>query len=246
MSLSGFVDDVKEREKTLTVFADGDATVAELREFFEVQNIAVRRGHVEGEAPGDFVVLHQEGEAVAVSTLRNLRGSLFLADPQSGFEPGSFGTDEGPDVLNSLGNTTFSVDCEGRTLLTGISNYIGELAFRAGAGTLHSGIRRLSALAEDPSRTTLYRRVADAGVETHVYGDRDADLPDLPGVSVHTPGTEEVARTRFDVFDGAGDDAGKAAMVAIEEDRDSFRGFWTFEAGIVDRIDDYVRETYLG
>ncbi|PSQ18834.1 hypothetical protein BRD00_03545 [Halobacteriales archaeon QS_8_69_26] len=245
MSFSTFVDDVKEREKTLTVFAANDeSTLSELRDFFEVQNIAVRRGHVEGDEPRDFVVLHQEGDAVAVSTLRDLRQSLFLTDRPSGFGS-SFDVDEAPDVVNSLGNTTFSVDCEDRTLLTQISNYVGELAFRAGSGTVHSGIRRISALTEDPSRLALYRKVADAGVETHVYAARDADIPEIGGVSVHVSDADEIASARFDVFDGAGDDASKAAMVAFDQGEDSFRGFWTFEADIVDEIEAYVRETYL-
>ncbi|PSQ59238.1 hypothetical protein BRD18_03940, partial [Halobacteriales archaeon SW_7_71_33] len=83
MSLAEFIDDVREREKTLTVFTDDASVVEALRDFFEVQNVAVRRGETEGDGPEDFVVLHEEGEAVAASTLADVRGGLFLdvADP---------------------------------------------------------------------------------------------------------------------------------------------------------------------
>lgn len=249
MSLSDFVDDVKEREKTLTVFTEDDdeELFSQLRDFFDVQTITVRRGHVEGGGPQNFVVLHQEDDAVAVSTLNDVRDSLFLGEEPASFRRSDAALPNGktPDVVSSLGNTTFSVDSEDWMLVTQISNYIGELAFRTGEGTVHSGVRRLSALAEDASRMGMYRKLADAGLETHVYGRGDADPPALPGVSIHPTDDEEIARTRFDVFDGAGDDASKAAMVAIEASSESFRGFWTFEAGLVDDLLAYVRDTYI-
>lgn len=246
MSLSRFVDQVKDREKTLTVFADHDEELfSELRDFFGVQNIRVRRGHVDGTGPDDFVVLHQGDDAVAVSTLADVRDALFIGEA-SGFRPEDrVASDATPDVVQSLGNTTFSVDDEDRLLLTQISNHVDELAVRAGGGTLHSGIRRVSALHEDASRMGLYRKLAEAGVETHVYGDYDADPPAIPRVSIHPEDADEIAETRFEIFDGNGDDASKAALVAIELGRNSYRGFWTFEADLVDDLSDYVRETYL-
>lgn len=245
MSLSRFVDDAREGEKTLTVFTDDDEELfEELREFFGVQNVRVRHGHVEGTGPAEFVVLHQGEDAVAVSTLSAVRSALFV-DEDADFRPGDGDDAETPDVVRSLGNTTFTVDGDDELLLTRIANHVDELAYRTGEGTLHSGIRRVSALVEDAATMSRYRRLAEAGVETHVYGEFDADPPAVPRVSVHPEDADEVAETRFEVFDGP-DAASKAALVAVERGRDSYRGFWTFEADIVEDLAAYLADTYLG
>ncbi len=244
MSLAEFVDDVREREKTLTVFTDEESIVEELREFFEVQNIAVRRGQVEGDAPDDFVVLHQEGEAVAVSTLSDVRESLFLG--------GGVGTDtrrlqvdaaETPDVIGSLGNTTFTADGEDDHLLAQIAHYIADLAFRTGAGAVHTDASRITVGTGPRTRASdVDRKLLEAGVEVHVYGDPEDTVE---GTVLHGVDAAEFERARFVVFDGDGDDADKAALVVTTGDG-NYRGFWTFEAKIVDEILGYLRATYGG
>lgn len=243
MSLAEFVDDVREREKTLTVFSDDETIVDELRDFFEVQNISVRRGTVEGAGPDDFVVLHQEGAAVAVSTLADVRESLFLggAVGRSGSTRGLQVVDvETPDVIASLGNTTFTAEGDDDLLLSQISHYIADLAFRTGAGAVHTGPHRIAAV--DGARTqNVDRKLIEAGVQLHVYGDGETHEEAI----LHGVDTEEVESTRFVVYDGDGDDAYKAALVATTENGD-YRGFWTFEARIVDEILGYLRGTYGG
>jgi len=239
MSLAEFVDDVREREKTLTVFTDDESIVGELREFFEVQNIAVRRGQVEGDAPEDFVVLHQEGEAVAVSTLSDVRGGLFLGG-SVGETPLRVDDAETPDVIGSLGNTTFTTDDDDDHLLAQIAHYIADLAFRTGAGAVHTDDDRITA---GPVRTRdVDQKLLEAGVDVHVYG---TPVDAVSGVVVHETEADEFEHTRFVVFDGDGDDADKAALVVTTEDGD-YRGFWTFEAKIVDELLGYLRATYGG
>lgn len=244
MSLAEFVDDVREREKTLTVFTENGSIVEELREFFEVQNIAVRRGEVEGEAPEDFVVLHQEGEAVAVSTLSDVRGSLFLEGGVGGDTHGLQVADgDTPDVIGSLGNTTFTADGEDDHLLAQIAHYIADLAFRTGAGAVHTDDSRITVGTGGRTRARdVDRKLLDAGVEVHVYGTPE-DLAE--GTVVHDADAAEFEHARFVVFDGDGDDADKAALVVTTGNGD-YRGFWTFEAKIVDEILGYLRATYGG
>lgn len=246
MSLSGFVDEIKEREKTLTVFtaAEDEQLFDELEEFFGIQNITVRQGRVDPDGPQNFVVLHQEGNAVAVSTLEDVRNSLFLGGASSRIRGEmSLAEDESPDVINSLGNTTFSVDGDDRHLVTQISHYIQDLAHDAGDGVLHAGVQRLSNLDTSADSYELYSKIADAGVEVHVYGRPDATVSG-DAVHVHSPDAEEVVTTRFAVFDGAGDDAMKAAMIAIGPEDGEYRGFWTFEASIVDDVREYLEGAY--
>jgi len=247
MSLLDFIEDVKEREKTLTVFtADEDEQLfTELADFFEKQNITVRRGEVEGGGPQNFVVLHQESNAVAVSTLEAIRESLFLGGTSPRF-PGQIRLREGetPDVLSSLGNTTFRAREEDRYLITQISHYIEEIAWGTGGGTIHSGFRTLSELRDDAANYGIYTKLVEAGVDVHVYGDPDVDFPVDTGFEIHAETTDEVRQSRFVVFDGGGDPTDKAAMVAIEEEPGSFRGFWTFDGPFVDEIFAYVERTY--
>lgn len=247
MSLLDFIDDVKEREKTLTVFtaAEDEQLFAELADFFEVQNITVRRGEVDGGGPQNFVVLHQEDEAVAVSTLEDVRDSLFLGGSSPRF-PGQLRLTEGetPDVLKSLGNTTFTAESKDRYLITQISHYIEEIAWRTGAGTVHSGFRTLSTLRDDAATYGIYTKLLEEGVDVHVYGEADVEVPEDTGFTVHRDDTEELRQSRFVVFDGGGDRTNKAAMIATEEEPNSYRGFWTFEADFVDEIFSYVERTY--
>lgn len=248
MSLLDFIEDVNEREKTLTVFTakEDEQLFGELAEFFEVQNITVRRGEVEEGGPQNFVVLHQEGDAVAVSTLQDVRDSLFLGGSSPQF-PGELRLTEGnaPDVLSSLGNTTFTARDEDRYLIAGISHYIEEIAWRARGGTIHSGFGTLSALRDDAASYGIYTKLDEAGVDVHVYGESDAEFPDGTGFAIHSEDTEEVRQSRFVVFDGAGDPTDKAAMVATEEERNSYRGFWTFDGEFVDEILAYLDRTYV-
>jgi len=247
MSLFDFIGDVKEREKTLTVFTadDDEQLFTELAEFFEKQNITVRRGEVEGGGPQNFVVLHQESDAVAVSTLEDIRESLFLGGASPRF-PGQIRLTEGktPDVLSSLGNTTFRAREEDQYLITQISHYIEEIAWRARGGTIHSGFRTLSELRDDTANYGIYTKLVEAGVDVHVHGESNATFPEDTGFEIHGGATDEITQSRFVVFDGGGDPTDKAAMVAVEEEPGSFRGFWTFDGAFVDEILAYVERTY--
>jgi len=241
MSLADFVDDVRQREKTLTAFTGDESIVEELRNFFEVQNIAVRRGEVEGDAPEDFVVLHQEGEAVAVSTLADVRDRLFLAGRADSRRELRVTDVETPDVIGSLGNTTFTADGEDDMLLAQITHYIADLAFRTGGGAVHTGPTRIAEMDGRQTRDRdVDRKLLDAGVEVNVYGQSDTVAE---GVVHHETDAAEFETTRLVVFDGDGDDARKAALVVAVTDGD-YRGFWTFEAKIVDEILGYLRATY--
>ncbi|PSQ39660.1 hypothetical protein BRD13_02145 [Halobacteriales archaeon SW_5_70_135] len=245
MSLAEFVDDVREREKTLTVFTDDASVVEALRDFFEVQNVAVRRGETEGDGPEDFVVLHQEGEAVAVSTLADVREGLFLdvadpGEPTGGLRTTDAGT---PDVIGSLGHSIFNVEGEDDMLLAQTAHYVADLAYRVGGGAVHTGHNRIAETDDGASRDRdVDRQLTAAGVELHVYGRPDGVVDE---VVVHETDATEFETTRFAVFDGDGDDADKVALLVTLDDGD-YRGFWTFEARIVDQILGYLRATYGG
>jgi hypothetical protein len=240
MSLSELVDEVKEGEKTLTVFtrAEDDRLVAEVEQFFEVQNITVRWEHVDPESPKDFVVLHQDGDPVAVSTLADVRDSLFLheSDPETPADT-SLSEAETPDVVNSLGNTTFAADGDDGMLLTQLSHYIVELAYETGAGRLHVGVGTLPDLGFAVDSRGVVEKLVRAGVEVHVYGD-DGDA-EGDGVVLHDAEGESTD-CRFVAFDGGGEDARKAAMVAVDPEDGRYRGFWTFEVDLVDDVTRFV------
>jgi hypothetical protein len=241
MSLGEFVDEVTEGEKTLTVFTaeEDDRLVAEVEQFFGVQNITVRWERVDTDGPEDFVVLHQDGDPVAVSTLSDVRDSLFLQEQRRGPPGGdSLARGETPDVIRSLGNTTFATDGDDRMLLTQISHYILELAHETGGGRLHVGVGPLSDLAFALDDRAMFGKLARAGVEVHLHGGNAAGTRE--GEVVAHDAVGETDDCRFVVFDGDGENARKAAMVAIDPDGESYRGFWTFEAALVDDVTAYL------
>jgi hypothetical protein len=236
MSLAEFVDEVAEGEKTLTVFtaAEDERLVAEIEQFFDVQNITVRWEHVGSDGPKDFVVLHQDGDPVAVSTLADVRDSLFLRHDEQGLPVDvALSRGETPDVVNSLGNTTFATDGDDEMLLTQISHYVLELAHGTGSGRLHVGVGGLSDL--ELAVDDAFEKLVRAGVEVHHYGGDPTEAGD--GVVVHDA-ADESTDCRFAVFDGGGEDSRKAAMVAVDPEGGRYRGFWTFE---VDLVDDVTR-----
>jgi hypothetical protein len=145
-------------------------------------------------------------------------------------------------VIGSLGNTTFTAEGEDDLLLSQIARYIADLAFRTGAGAVHTGAPRI--VAEGDHTGDVDSKLVEAGVELHVYGDAGRERVSEAAIC-HDTDSQEVATTRFVVYDGDGDDADKAALVATTADGD-YRGFWTFEAKIVDEILSYLRATYGG
>jgi len=239
MSFREIIESVNGSRSTLTLFnVDAPpAVVDQVAAHLEQQQVRLRTDSSERGTPTNFAVLSQDGEFVAASDLRDVYEHV---DVETGLHTET-DLDEFayPDVLRAIDNTTFSEFGKRRMIMA--SREIEKRAWEVGAGELHTGFQRLSMLA---GQERIYRKLGESPIETHVYG-RPADgLPVDLDVSVHGIDEEEIGRTWFLLFDGAGTDDEKCGLLAEEVGDDVYSGFWTYEADLVDEIFAHLRSTY--
>ncbi|MFC3478932.1 DICT sensory domain-containing protein [Halobacterium litoreum] len=232
MGLRRVIEDVRGREKTLTVYAPpGTDVVASVREYFASQNVAIEHEPTT-DAPA-HAVLSDDGEyltSVGTDALRALTGS----------EPHPIGEDAAySPLLEHLDRTTFT--SYSRCQMMQASREIEDRAWRAKSGCLHAGFQRLSNL--EPEVET-YAQLADSDLDVHVYGERDAEIGAGESFTVHATDDPEITTTWFVVFDGGGNEQQSSALLAEEQDDGGYYGFWTYDASLVaDALDalDAVR-----
>ncbi|WP_232702257.1 histidine kinase [Halobacterium wangiae] len=228
--LPEIVDLVDERELTLTLYNDdaGDGMRGDIRSYFQVQSVELRRATTDDGRPRNFFVLHDRDHFVDATSLASLyrviRPDSELLDV---VDPAVI---EYPDLLRQIDQTVFTD--YGRPRMTIASREIEEFAYRHG-GSLHAGFQVYSNL---KPQYALYDRIARAGVDTHLYGAPDWHVPSEVH-DLHEYADDEITSTWFVVLD-AERDAEKRALLAEERERDQFYGFWTFDAEIVDTILD--------
>lgn len=231
MSLSELIEGVEAAEKTLVVYNAEDA-VEEIRERFADRNVAVESA---GAArPERFLVLSHDGEfldAIGVDAL--------LEEPET--ERPGFGAEAYRPILSRLDETMFT-SYDGRRMLAA-SREIEDRAWRIGRGELHAGFQRLSTL---ETQLEAYTRLGgrDALV-VHAYAVPDAPVPEQDAFFVHPERSEEIERSWFVAYDGAGLDENKCALLAEEREPDSFYGFWTYDPDTVDYVIDHLSSSYL-
>ena len=239
MALADFLDDVARRRKTLTVFAP--ERYQRLADHFESRNVTVEHESLPDDGSGGFVVVTEDGEFVG-SVGGDAVGELVAPQTAFGIAP----SDATRALLDLLADTTF-VSFDGRQMLAA-AREIEDRAYRYGRGTLRTGFQSLSALR---SQERVYELLAgETDLDVHVYGRPDWQ-PEIPGVSVHAEDAPEIGHFWFLIYENDADEQA-SALVAEEAttrlggtgEARTFSGFWTYDAGIVAELDDYLRETY--
>lgn len=235
-SIRSLVGDVESGGGTLSVYEPSTPSVTDrLEAHFGPQRVDVELAEsVGGNTPANFAVLHDDGDFVAASDLDVVESVL-------AFEAGlvrnpDLDADEYPAVLAHEDTTTFRSYSKPRMVLA--SREVEHAAHRGGAGELRAGFQRLSTMADQWS---LYRRLADRGLDVHAYGVPDWEPPTDAAVEFHRTDDPEIRDSWFVAYDGDGDDARKAALIAVEGDDGTFRGFWTYDADLVDEFFAYLR-----
>ena len=235
MSLTELIAGVEDHEKTLTAFnADGD-TVEALREQFRDRNLTVAAERTPSGKPDSFAVLSEDGEFVtAASVAEVIEATDARTDPE-------FDDEAYRPILDHLDETMFTSYDIGQ--MVAASREIEDRAWRVGEGTLHSGFQRLSML-ED--QMDVYGRLAGEGtLDVHAYAYPDADVPPHDtDLTVHVERADEIERSWFVVYDGAGVDVDKCALLAEERESRAFYGFWTYDPSTVDWMIDHLESTY--
>lgn len=226
--LQDIVQHVDERTLTLTLYnSNADRSVLEdIQSYFAVQTVNLRRGTTDDARPRNFLVLHDEDEFIEATVLRSLYRVVRPDSPLLGVtDPDDI---EYPDLFAEIDQSLFTD--YGRSRMIVASREIESQAHRYG-GTLHAGFQTFSNL---KPQYRLYERLADAGVDTHVYGVDDWTVP-TDAHDYHAYEDPEIRDTWFVVLDHE-DPSHRRALLAEERSQNQFYGFWTFKSSVVDLI----------
>ncbi|WP_121822330.1 DICT sensory domain-containing protein [Halostella salina] len=239
MSLRDVIADVESQRKTLTVFnpAPDSAVESDLRSYFADRNVEIRTEETDTGRPAGFAVLYRDETfltATSTDALRELMDDLPSNDGDLGVDAAAHA-----DVLRHLRETTFTSYSIRR--MVAASREIEDRAWRVGDGRLYAGFQYVSTL---DGQSDVYRDLAERPLDVHVYATPDEDPPELTGVTVHAEDDPEIERSWFVVFDGAGSDDRKCALLAEERGDREFYGFWTYDPPVVDRIVDHLKRRY--
>ena len=233
--------------RTVTVYSDEPHSG--LADRFVDWNVELRFDRLpEGTREG-FVTIRQAGEFLASVDVSVLAGffepSLTL--------PGRSRGDDGALAmfLDSLDETLFHATA--RRQLLAASREFEDRAWRVGAGRLTAGFQRPAAL---EAQRSVYERLADCGLDVHVYFDGEWNTPTIPGVRMHAIRNDEIGQFWFVAFDGgpesqttpgegvSGRPSQACALLARETEPRTYSGFWTYDQARVESLLDYLAETY--
>ncbi len=232
MSLIELIAGVEAHETVLTAVNTEPEAVTTLEEHFRDRHVSVTAADLDGD-PRSFVVLSRDGEFVTAVSVDEILRTSESTDP--GFETESY-----RPILDHLDETMFTSYSIGQ--MVAASREIEDRAFRIGSGLLHSGFQTLSVLA---SEVPTYDRIASReGLEVHAYAAPEGDVPEHGDFTIHIERDAEIRNTWFVVYDGAGIDDNKCALLAEERGDREFYGFWSYDPDTVDYIISHLQSTY--
>lgn len=233
MSLLELVAEVEDREMTLTVYNADPEMSRDIRERFADRNLVVESATTASGKPEAYVTLSNESGVLTATS---------VADLQAMFEDsGPIGADVQAyrPVIDYLSETLFtSWDPEKMLAAT---REIEDRAWRIKRGRLLVGFQNLDVF---ETVRDVYERLAGSDLDIEMYTTPNGDPPSIDGITVHVEPSPEIERCWFVVYDGAGADENKCALVAEEREPRHYYGFWTYDPETVDRIFTHLEATY--
>jgi len=218
MRLERFFSDIEAPERTLAVINRSAPRPIQrmLEETFDGQAVEVDERSLPDSDEDVVLLLDSDGDApevVASSPLSALQDAVLLVNSDL-YKTSTAGFDEYelPEVLSKLDEVPFRLrgypeSNKEKLLLIAISRHIERRAYRTGTGRLRSSFQRLSRLDDEQGTRAVYEQVADAGVQTHIYGVPDWSPPMEFPVRAHGGYAEEYRRSWFVVFTPENGDA---------------------------------------
>ncbi|MFC4407774.1 DICT sensory domain-containing protein [Haloarchaeobius iranensis] len=218
-------------DRQFTVYGRDGGT--DIEEQFAAHSVTVDCRQLPPDGPDPFVVVEEAGEFVGVLPVTELE---WLLTPPVVRPTSPAAVSPGYRVLfEVLDETVFTA--LNRRQLDAVSKEIEDRARRVGSGRLRASFQQLSTFAD---QVEWYWTLGEAGLDIHVYGAPDWEPPAIPGVTYHGYGDGSVERYWVLTFDG-GSDPSQACGLAARADADSFDGFWTDDAELVEEIEHALR-----
>jgi hypothetical protein len=210
-------------------------------EAFERQSVDVVEATTD-DAAEDVVLLVEDGEVVATSSLQSLMRAFLMVNVDL-YRTGTSGIDkhEPPAVLTGLDDTVFTLrgypqSAKEKLLLVLVSRYIERRALAADAGRLRSAFQRLSRIDDELGTRRVYERLSETAVDVHLYGVPDRTPPTSIDATVHDGRGPGYRRSWFVVFSSPED---SAALVALRRG-DEWWGTWTHDPDRVAAVDALI------
>lgn len=230
-SLQEIVRSVEAERQSLAFFnvtAPRDALRA-VESYLDPHGLDLRRETTDRGRPTDFVVLGDGEEFLGAARLEELTRVAGPDSPLLDVEhPENI---QYPDLLRQIDHSTFTAYDKRRMLVA--SRGVEDFAWEHAGGTLHVGFQSLS-LAEP--QWPLYRTLADAGTDLHLYGAGEWEPPTAAeNVTLHVSDAEEVRRSWFVVADAP---ERCRALLSWERAPAEYVGFWTDRRPVVETILD--------
>lgn len=247
MTLRQFLDDDAGATRSLVIL---NRTAPEpiariLSKMFNGESISVKEAELDAFA-SDTVVLVKDGAVVAQSSLDALQEEILLVNSDL-FITGARGLEdiEPLPILESLAETPLFVrgypeSHSEKLLLTLISRYIERRAWRQQRGTLRASFQFLERINDEIGTHQVYQRLDRAPVDVHVYGAPGWSPQPDSTITAHAGWSEEFLESWFVVYTPPEGDASHAALLALEEGPNEWRGFWTYNQSKVEAMDEYI------
>ncbi len=218
-----------------------------IEKLFAEQDVAVEEIDT-SEYDDNTILLFEEGEVIATSTLEELSNAILLVNSDL-FITGTRDLEETtvPDVIDGLTDVNFTLrgypasDTE-KLLLILISRHIERLAYENGDGWLRSSFQRLSRINDERGTREAYKSISETAVDVHVYGRPDWTPTPEFGVTAHGGYKWDFRYSWFVIYNPPDDgEIDGAALLAIETDQSTWEGFWTYDQEIIDEMTEYIR-----
>ena len=203
---------------------------------FDRLNVAVRTTETELSTPTDVALLHRDEDLLASTSVPDLLAAIDITE-DDGLQKQAQTT----ALLDAIDKTTYGARGADKRFLVQVSHTIEMLATRTGRGRIHAGFQELSRLVDDPRARRIYERLAERGVDVHIYGVPDTDLPDTDW-TVHPADEGELSTTWFVGFTAPGTD--RAGVLVAEEHEDGYDSFWSYRQDLSEQLDEYLRASY--
>ncbi|RMB24931.1 hypothetical protein ATH50_0011 [Haloplanus aerogenes] len=226
-----------------------DAKVDAIVDYFE--RFDLETGHVTAaELPDAFLVLTDGDACLGAVGIKELHDYLFDALRDASLADLTEDVRQRPIVegfLARLDQNVYSLTGERRLPLVCVSQLLESRAWRRGAGSLHAGVQRLSTFESAPATWTRYRKIAEASVETTVYGQTDWEPEDWGAVTAYGDESGSLVGEYWFVIYSGPEKYDDGALLAHETETNRYTGFWTFDSATVDAlvetlVDDYQPE----
>ena len=256
MSLARFVErhEGEERALVLANRSQPEQLRSMLAGVFQRQTVTVDEAVVESVPENTVLLLDGAGDIIAQSPLDAVSESLLFTNSDA-FTTGSTSLEETdlPDVITGLDGVTFRLrgypqSHKEKLLLIAVSRHIERVSWQRDGGTHRASFQKLSRIIDERGTARVYRRLAQSGADTYVYGvasDDERGPADL-GVTVHSGESREYRDSWFVIHRPQGAEQASGpdplALLAIQDETGVWDGFFTSDPAEALAIDDYVRE----